>query len=170
MSKRLEAQVWSLDNCSGCGMCVAACSKQVLRWDGEEHPYLEKRTKTVGMTRMPLDTCSICEKFCEASCPRLAGRMSPLEAQVYLAARSLGPVKSGAPNDVIRSILAAGAAPACWTGWSPWTWTPGSSSRRHVWPSPWRKLSTASARSTCGHRCWMGLTRPSLSAAWKTLP
>jgi len=89
-------------------MCVAACSKQVLRWNGEEHPYLEKRTKTVGMTRQPLDTCSICEKFCEASCPRLAGRMSPLEAQVYLAARSLGPVKSGAPNDVIRSILAAG--------------------------------------------------------------
>jgi len=89
-------------------MCVAACSKQVLRWNGEEHPYLEKRIKTVGMTRMPLDTCSICEKFCEASCPRLAGRLSPLEAQVYLAARSLGPVKSGAPNDVIRSILAAG--------------------------------------------------------------
>ena len=109
MSKRLEAQVWSLDNCSGCGMCVATCSKQVLRWNGEQHPYLEKRTKTVGMTRTPLDTCSICEKFCEEGCPRLEGRrLSPLEVKAYLAARSLGPVKSGAPNDVIRSILTAG--------------------------------------------------------------
>ena len=25
MSKRLEMEVWSLDNCAGCGLCVAEC-------------------------------------------------------------------------------------------------------------------------------------------------
>jgi coenzyme F420 hydrogenase subunit beta len=107
MVKRLEAEVWSLDNCAGCGLCVAACSKQVLRWDGPEHPVLSRRIKTVGYTSGPLDSCSFCEKFCEEACPRLE-RWAPLEAHATLAARARGPVRSGAPNDVARSILVAG--------------------------------------------------------------
>jgi coenzyme F420 hydrogenase subunit beta len=107
MSKRLEAEVWSLDTCAGCGLCVAACSKQVLGWDGGDHPILEKRTKTVGYTKGTLDSCSFCQKFCEEACPRLQ-RWAPLEARLVLAASAHGPVKSGAPNDVIRSILTAG--------------------------------------------------------------
>ncbi len=107
MSKRLQAEVWSQGDCAGCGMCVAACSKQVLYWDGGDHPVLEERTKTVGYSITPLDTCSFCEKFCEQVCPRLE-RWNPLEAQVMLTARAKGPIVSGAPNDVIRSILAAG--------------------------------------------------------------
>lgn len=105
--KRLEAEVWSLDNCAGCGLCVAACSKQVLQWNGGEHPVLEKRTKTVGYTRGPLDSCTFCQKFCEEACPRLE-RWAPLDAKVAVVARARGPVKSGAPNDVMRSIVAAG--------------------------------------------------------------
>jgi coenzyme F420 hydrogenase subunit beta len=107
--KRLEAEVWSLDNCAGCGLCVAACSKQVLKWSNGDgaHPVLEKRAKAVGYTRVPLDTCSFCEKFCEAACPRLE-RWAALPAEVTLAARARGPVKSGSPNDVIRSLVAAG--------------------------------------------------------------
>jgi coenzyme F420 hydrogenase subunit beta len=107
MSKRLETQVWSLDTCAGCGLCVAACSKQVLKWDGGDHPVLEKRLKTVGYTKQPLDSCSFCQRFCEEACPRL-DRWAPLEAHQTLAAAARGPVKSGAPNDVIRSILTAG--------------------------------------------------------------
>jgi coenzyme F420 hydrogenase subunit beta len=107
MSKRLESQVWSLDTCAGCGLCVAACSKQVLVWDGGDHPVLEKRIKTVGYSKGPLDSCSFCQKFCEEACPRL-DRWAALEARSTLAASARGPVKSGAPNDVIRSILTAG--------------------------------------------------------------
>ena len=107
MSKRLETEVWSLDTCAGCGLCVAACSKQVLKWDGGNHPVLERRTKTVGYTKQYLDSCSFCQKFCEEACPRLE-RWAPLEAHLTLAAAARGPVKSGAPNDVIRSILTAG--------------------------------------------------------------
>jgi coenzyme F420 hydrogenase subunit beta len=107
MSKRLETEVWSLNNCAGCGLCVASCSKQVLGWDGGNHPVIEKRIKTVGYTQGPLDSCTFCQVFCEEVCPRLEQR-APLEPQSIVAARAHGPVKSGAPNDVIRSILTAG--------------------------------------------------------------
>ncbi len=104
MSNRLEAEVWAMDTCAGCGMCVAACSKQVLKWNGSDHPVLEQRTKTVGYTRETLDSCSFCQKFCEEACPRLQ-RWAPLAAQDMLAVNARGPLKSGAPNDVIRAIL-----------------------------------------------------------------
>ena len=90
MSKRLEAEVWSLDNCAGCGMCVAACSKQVLGWPegGGTHPVREERIKTVGYTKVPLDSCTFCEKFCEEACPRLE-RWASLDTRVTLAALSV---------------------------------------------------------------------------------
>lgn len=107
MSKRLEAEVWSLDNCAGCGLCVAACSKQVLQWKIIDHPEVVRPLKTVGYSKEPLDSCSFCQKFCEEACPRLE-HWTPLEAHVTVAATARGPVRSGAPNDVIRAILAAG--------------------------------------------------------------
>ena len=107
MVKRLEREVWSLNDCAGCGLCVAACSKQVLHWNGNGHPVLEKRTKTVGYSEGQLDSCTFCEHFCEEACPRLE-RWTGWEAKVTLAAHARGPIKSGAPNAVIRSILTAG--------------------------------------------------------------
>lgn len=107
MSKRLEMEVWSLDDCAGCGLCVAACSKQVLGWNGGSHPVLEERIQTVGYTKGPLDSCTFCEHFCEETCPRL-DKWAPLEPRVTLAARARGPVSSGVPNDVIKGILTAG--------------------------------------------------------------
>lgn len=107
MVKRLETEVWALDNCTGCGLCVAACSKQVLDWEVGDHPSVQKRMKTVGYTKHTLDSCSFCQKFCEEVCPRLT-RLAPLEAMVTLAASARGPVRSGEPNDVIRAILAGG--------------------------------------------------------------
>ena len=107
MSTRLEMEVWSLDDCAGCGLCVAACSKQVLAWNGGSHPVLEERIQTVGYTKGPLDSCTFCEHFCEETCPRL-DNWAALEPQVTIAARARGPIRSGAPNDVIKGILTAG--------------------------------------------------------------
>lgn len=107
MSNRLETDIWTQETCAGCGLCVAVCSKQVLHWDGGEHPVREQRLKSVGYTRSTLDTCSFCEKFCEEACPRLE-RWQAMESRVLLSAMARGPIKNGSPNDVIRSILTAG--------------------------------------------------------------
>jgi coenzyme F420 hydrogenase subunit beta len=107
MVRRLETEVWALDNCAGCGLCVATCSKQVLHWNGENHPVVEKRTKNLGYSHTTLDTCSFCQRLCEEACPRLE-RWMPIQAKTILAARAKGPVKSGEPNDIIRAILVAG--------------------------------------------------------------
>jgi coenzyme F420 hydrogenase subunit beta len=107
MSKRLEMEVWSQNKCSGCGLCVAACSKQVLEWGESSHPNVSKREKTVGYSRTTLDSCSFCQKFCEEVCPRLEN-WKPIPSRQITAARAQGPVRSGTPDDVIRAILAAG--------------------------------------------------------------
>ena len=106
MSTRLQQEVWALDRCSGCGVCVAACSKGVLHWDGEQHPLLEEREKALGLSHLKLRTCEVCEKFCELSCPRLVD-WTPMEPRAMASARSAGIVHSGAPNDVIQALLVA---------------------------------------------------------------
>ena len=107
MSNRLEMEVWPLDDCAGCGLCVATCSKQVLGWNGGGHPVFKEHIQTVGYSKVPLDSCTFCEHFCEETCPRL-DKWAALEPQVTISARARGPVSSGAPNDVIKSILTAG--------------------------------------------------------------
>ena len=106
MSTRLQQEVWALDRCSGCGVCVAACSKGVLYWDGEQHPLLEEREKALGLSHLKLRTCEVCEKFCELSCPRLVD-WTPMEPRTMVSARSAGVVHSSAPNDVIQALLVA---------------------------------------------------------------
>ncbi len=106
MSTRLQQEVWALQRCSGCGACVAACSKGVLHWDAEQHPYLEERQKALGLSHHKLMTCEVCEKFCELSCPRLV-EWSPIEPRSAVSARSAGVVHSGTPNDVIQALLVA---------------------------------------------------------------
>lgn len=106
MSTRLQQEVWALDRCSGCGVCVAACSKEVLYWDEQQHPLLEEREKALGLSHIKLRTCEVCEKFCELSCPRLVDR-TPMEPRTMVSARSAGVVQSGASNDVIQVLLVA---------------------------------------------------------------
>ncbi len=106
MSSRLKQEVWALDRCSGCGACVAACAKGVLYWDGEQHPLLEERQKVLGLSRLKLRTCEVCDKFCELSCPRLnePAALPPLST---VSARSTGVVRGGSPDDVAQAILVA---------------------------------------------------------------
>jgi len=103
---RLQREVWALDRCSGCGACVAVCSKRTLDWNGEQHPLIQEREKSLGLSRLKLRTCEVCEKFCELSCPRLVER-TPIESHRLLSARSAGVVGSAYPNDVIQSLLVA---------------------------------------------------------------
>ncbi len=106
MSARLQQEVWALQRCAGCGVCVAACSKGVLYWDALQRPLLEEREKNIGLTRLKLRTCEVCEKYCEASCPRLTN-WTPLEPLRMVSAQSKGAIQSGTPNDVIRALLVA---------------------------------------------------------------
>jgi coenzyme F420 hydrogenase subunit beta len=107
MSKRMEREVWDLDRCAGCGLCVSTCSKGVLHWDGEaKHPTREVRQKRIGLTEIPLDTCSFCQVFCEETCPRLH-EWEGLPAIRTVSARAQGPVENGDPLDVIRALLIA---------------------------------------------------------------
>jgi len=107
MSKRMEAQVWDLDGCAGCGLCVATCSKGMLYWDEEaKHPVREVREKRIGLTQIPLDTCTFCQVFCEETCPRLY-QWEEVPARRVVSARAKGPVESGEPMEVIKALLIA---------------------------------------------------------------
>ncbi len=106
MITRLESEVWAQDRCAGCAMCVAACSKQVLDWGEAEHPVRRTITKSIGISKFDLDTCSFCSKFCEEVCPRLepAARRTAI---AQFSARAIGPLGGGEPNDVTRNLLIA---------------------------------------------------------------
>lgn len=106
---RLVEEVWARDRCAGCAMCIAACSKQVLDWDDLEHPRLRKIHKSIGLSKFELDTCSVCEHFCELVCPRLepASRLQPI---AQMSARAGGALGGGEPNDVVRNLLVAARA------------------------------------------------------------
>lgn len=107
MPKRMETEVWALDRCSGCGLCVATCSKGMLYWDEEaRHPVREVRQKRLGLTQIPLDTCTFCQVFCEETCPRLH-QWEEVPARRVVSARAKGPVESGEPMEVIRALLIA---------------------------------------------------------------
>lgn len=128
MSDRLEQEVWALERCAGCGLCVATCSKGVLYWAEDEHPLREVREKALGLSRTPLDSCSFCQRFCEETCPRLR-EWTPLETRRLVTARAVGVVNSGEPGGVIKNLLTAAMASGLIDGVlladvNPWTLRP----------------------------------------------
>ena len=107
MVQRMDTEVWALDRCAGCGLCVATCSKGMLYWDDEgKHPVRETRQKTIGLTTIPLDSCTFCEVFCEETCPRLH-EWEGLPARRTVSAKTKGVTDSGEPNEVIKNLLIA---------------------------------------------------------------
>ena len=168
MSQRLEREVWSLDNCSGCGLCAAVCSKQVLHWNGGDHPVLEHRTKHIGFSEIPMDSCSFCEKFCEEVCSRLE-RWSTLPTEVTLTAHATGPIMGSTPNDVIRSILAAGRSAGLLDGvvmldLDPWELKPVSRLAFTV-----EEIVESVGLQFIWAQCSIHSTKLSLCAVWKML-
>ncbi len=72
MVTALKKKVWDVNRCSGCGMCVSTCAKNVIRFpEDDDQPILEVREKNVGLSHVVVDTCFFCERPCEDSCPRL---------------------------------------------------------------------------------------------------
>ena len=106
MSTRLDQEVWALDRCSGCGACVAACSKGILYWNDQQHPQREERQKALGLSHVKLRTCEVCQKFCEESCPRLI-EPTAIPAQIMVSARAAGAVQGTSPNAVTQALLVA---------------------------------------------------------------
>jgi coenzyme F420 hydrogenase subunit beta len=109
MLPSLHEEVWALDRCSGCGACVAACSKGVLSWCDLETPRIEVREKRLGLSQLRLRTCEVCERDCEASCPRLVS-VPPLRLRQATSARTAGVLRSSDPNDVARALLISALA------------------------------------------------------------
>ncbi|UCH31614.1 MAG: Coenzyme F420 hydrogenase/dehydrogenase, beta subunit C-terminal domain [Candidatus Bathyarchaeota archaeon] len=104
----LESQVWNVDKCSGCGMCVAACSRGRLSFDpGMNHPTFVPKIKTVGLSISDVDTCSFCEGLCTESCPRLKEWDNQEIGRLYAAKTTRA--CAGIPlNEVIIDLLSAG--------------------------------------------------------------
>lgn len=107
MATQMEREVWALDKCAGCGLCIATCSKEMLYWEGEgKHPARETRHKRIGLTEIPLDTCTFCQAFCDETCPRLH-EWEGLPARRVVSAKTEGITDSGEPSDVIKNLLIA---------------------------------------------------------------
>jgi coenzyme F420 hydrogenase subunit beta len=111
MSKKLESEVWDVERCAGCGACVVACSKRIVKFEGnEEHPSKKEIWKNVGLTRSKLDVCHFCEmegvKFCELSCPRLVEEWPNGSVLRKVLVRTAGKKKINNPNEIITNLLA----------------------------------------------------------------
>lgn len=128
MTTRLQQEIWALQRCSGCGLCVATCSKGMLYWGKEQHPLLQEREKVIGLSHLKLRSCEVCQRFCELTCPRLVDRM-PMETRTVVSARSVGTVQGDPANDVARALLVAGRSAGLIDGViipsvDPWTLQP----------------------------------------------
>ncbi len=110
MSQKLENEVWNVERCAGCGACVVACSKRILKFEADgEHPSKREIWKNVGFTRSKLDACHFCEmegeKLCELSCPRLIEDWPDGPVLKKVLVRTGGKRTTGNPNEIITNLL-----------------------------------------------------------------
>ncbi|MHA2245730.1 MAG: Coenzyme F420 hydrogenase/dehydrogenase, beta subunit C-terminal domain [Candidatus Hodarchaeales archaeon] len=106
----LENEVWNLDRCTGCGMCVAACSRGRLEFKSDmPHPSFISKVKTVGLSVVDIDTCSFCEGMCAESCPRLK-EWEVSEMINVISAKTTRIATSNHINEIVTDLLSAGFA------------------------------------------------------------
>ncbi len=134
MSKDLERNVWNLGKCSGCGGCVAACSRGILYFAKDDHPSHRKIMKKVGLSTHQLDACWGCEKFCVAACPKMNELPSGKMQSIVSARASLNSPRSrfgDLQSDVLNQLLVGALESdyidgAILTDVDRWTWRPFS--------------------------------------------
>ncbi|MHA2297955.1 MAG: hydrogenase iron-sulfur subunit [Candidatus Hodarchaeales archaeon] len=103
----LENKVWNLDRCTGCGMCVAACSCGRLNFEsGMIHPSFVPKVKTVGLSVIDVDTCSFCEGMCTESCPRLK-EWDEKDINYLVSANTTRRTKGDPAHEIIVDLLSA---------------------------------------------------------------
>ena len=110
LSRRLELEneVWNLDRCAGCGICVAACSRGRLEFKSDmPHPSFISKVKTVGLSVVDVDTCSFCEGMCAESCPRLK-EWEESEIINVISAKTTRNTTSNHINEIVTDLLSAG--------------------------------------------------------------
>jgi len=101
VSEELKEKVWDLERCTGCGLCVAVCNKDVLRFEEDlgEHPAVKEFKRSVGLREVELDPCELCDKPCVEICPKLYDEWKPREAVRVIS------LKSKVTGDVIKDLL-----------------------------------------------------------------
>ena len=105
---KLENEVWNLDRCTGCGICIAACSRGRLEFKSDlSHPSFISKVKTVGLSVVDVDTCSFCEGMCAESCPRLI-EWKNSDIFNVISAKTTRNATGNTINEVITDLLSAG--------------------------------------------------------------
>lgn len=100
MVTELKRKVWDVKRCSGCGMCVSACAKNIIFFpEGSDQPALKITEKNIGLSHVVVDTCFFCEKPCEESCPRLKEWGNGPEI------RTISTVSKLPDGDVVKALL-----------------------------------------------------------------
>jgi len=109
MSQGLQRYVWELEKCTGCGACLACCSKEILYFtEGHEHPVHKEIQRTVGLSKRQLDTCSTCEQYCVEVCPRMRTAPTGKMRSIVSARTSLTAPRSrfgDLLSDVLNQLL-----------------------------------------------------------------
>ena len=103
MSEKLKEEVWDLERCTGCGLCVAVCNKGVLAFDEGvgRHPTTKEFRRLMGYRTIEIDPCKLCEEPCVEVCPRVVDWELETLGKVFS-------LRSKVTGNVIKDLLLCG--------------------------------------------------------------